>query len=438
MSVDRNRMKANALITSSNRAVRSAGRFIPISAGALLAFLLLVFSIPAQADEYRLGTMDKLNIRVAEWQTAQGSVRNWQSINGAYTVGPSGDISLPFLGQMPVAGKSTGEVAAEIGQQLQQKFGLIDKPAASVEIAEFRPVFVSGDVQTPGRYPYLPGLTVLKAISLAGGMRQSDALSQRFLRDFINARGNYQVLIAQRNSLLAASARLAAEAQHQSAIDFPKEVKNSPDGQKLMADETAFKEAREKKLTAQLKSLADLKGLLQKEVTSLAEKMDNQNHQIALTQQELSNVSALAKKGLAVNQRSLTLEEQIAELQGKLLDMETAQLRAKQGISQADQDSANLQNDRDSEIAQDRQQDEAELRAVALKLSMYKDLMAEAVESSPATINQSVGSNTLSVNYSIVRTQNGKSQEMPADENTPVQPGDVVKVVTKSIPLGSD
>ena len=431
-------MKANALITSSNRAVRSAGRFIPISAGALLAFLLLVFSIPAQADEYRLGTMDKLNIRVAEWQTAQGSVRNWQSINGAYTVGPSGDISLPFLGQMPVAGKSTGEVAAEIGQQLQQKFGLIDKPAASVEIAEFRPVFVSGDVQTPGRYPYLPGLTVLKAISLAGGMRQSDALSQRFLRDFINARGNYQVLIAQRNSLLAASARLAAEAQHQSAIDFPKEVKNSPDGQKLMADETAFKEAREKKLTAQLKSLADLKGLLQKEVTSLAEKMDNQNHQIALTQQELSNVSALAKKGLAVNQRSLTLEEQIAELQGKLLDMETAQLRAKQGISQADQDSANLQNDRDSEIAQDRQQDEAELRAVALKLSMYKDLMAEAVESSPATINQSVGSNTLSVNYSIVRTQNGKSQEMPADENTPVQPGDVVKVVTKSIPLGSD
>ncbi|HVW56583.1 MAG TPA: polysaccharide biosynthesis/export family protein [Rhizobiaceae bacterium] len=400
--------------------------------------MLLVFSIPAQADEYRLGTMDKLDIRVAEWQTAQGSVRNWQSINGAYTVGPSGDISLPFLGQMPVAGKSTGEVAAEIGQQLQQKFGLIDKPAASVEIAEFRPVFVSGDVQTPGRYPYLPGLTVLKAISLAGGMRQSDALSQRFLRDFINARGNYQVLIAQRNSLLAASARLAAEAQHQSAIDFPKEVKNSPDGQKLMADETAFKEAREKKLTAQLKSLADLKGLLQKEVTSLAEKMDNQNHQIALTQQELSNVSALAKKGLAVNQRSLTLEEQIAELQGKLLDMETAQLRAKQGISQADQDSANLQNDRDSEIAQDRQQDEAELRAVALKLSMYKDLMAEAVESSPATINQSVGSNTLSVNYSIVRTQNGKSQEMPADENTPVQPGDVVKVVTKSIPLGSD
>jgi exopolysaccharide production protein ExoF len=411
---------------------------IPALAGALLALLLLAFCVPAQADGYRLGTMDKLTIRVAEWQTAQGSVRNWESINGNYTVGPSGDISLPFLGQMPVAGKTTGDIAAEIGQQLQQKFGLIDRPAASVEIAEYRPVFVTGDVETPGRYPYLPGLSVLKAVSLAGGLRRSDALSQRFLRDFINARGSYQVLVTQRNSLLAALARLVAEAQHQSEIDFPKEVKDSPYGRKLMEDETAFKQAREKKLSVQLKSLADLKGLLEKEVSSLAEKMDNQNHQIDLTQKELSKVNTLAKRGLAVNQRSLTLEEQIAELQGKLLDMETAQLRAKQSISQADQDAANLQNDRESEIAQDRQQDESELRAVELKLSMYKDLMAETVQSSPATIDQSVTGNTLTVNYSIVRAQNGKSREIPADENTPVQPGDVIKAEIKSIPLGSN
>jgi exopolysaccharide production protein ExoF len=424
-------------MTGSNRAARLAGGMMPALAATLLA-LLLAFCVPAQADEYRLGTMDKLTIRVAEWQTAQGSVRNWESINGDYTVGPSGGISLPFLGQTQVAGKTTGEVATEIGQQLQQKFGLMDKPAASVEIAEYRPVFVSGDVQTPGRFPYLPGLTVLKSVSLAGGLRRSDSLSQRFLRDFINARGNYQVLVAQRNSLLAARARLVAEAQNQSEIDFPKEVKDSPDGQKLMADETAFKQAREKKLTVQLKSLADLKGLLQKEVTSLTEKMDNQNHQIALTQKELGNITTLAKKGLAVNQRSLTLQEQIAELQGKLLDMETAQLRAKQSISQADQDAANLQNDRASEIAQDRQQDEAELRAVELKLSMYKDLMAEAVESSPATIDTSVTGNTLTVDYSIVRTQNGKAEEIPATENTAVQPGDVIKVEMKSIPLGSN
>src|SRR5207247_2011721 len=118
--------------------------------------------------------------------------------------------SLPFIGEMPVAGKTTAEVATSIGDQLQQKFGLIDRPDASVEIAEFRPFFISGEVQSPGRYPYVPGLTVLKAITLAGGLRRPADQGQ--VRDFISSRGTYQALVAQRDSLLARRARLVAEA----------------------------------------------------------------------------------------------------------------------------------------------------------------------------------------------------------------------------------
>ena len=127
----------------------------------------------AQTADYQLGAMDKLRIRVVEWQTAEGAVRDWSSISGDYMVGPSGNISLPFIGEMPAAGKTTAEIAAAIGEGLQQKLGLPDRPDASVELAEFRPVFVSGDVETPGKYQYDPQLTVLKAVSLAGGLRRS-------------------------------------------------------------------------------------------------------------------------------------------------------------------------------------------------------------------------------------------------------------------------
>ena len=115
-----------------------------------------MFPRSAQAADYQLGSMDKLHIRVVEWQTAEGAVRDWPTISGDYIVGPSGSISLPFIGEMPAAGKTTAEIAAAIGDGLQQKFGLPDRPDASVELAEFRPVFVSGDVQTPGKYPYDP------------------------------------------------------------------------------------------------------------------------------------------------------------------------------------------------------------------------------------------------------------------------------------------
>lgn len=400
---------------------------------AAFALLLTLLVGASAAEDYQLGTMDKLRIRVAEWRTAEGTVRDWSTINGDYAVGPSGNVSLPFIGEMPVTGKTTAEVATRISDELQQKFGLLDRPDTSVELAEFRPFFISGDVQAPGKYPYAPGLTVLKAVSLAGGARRSAELGQRFERDFINARGNYEVLVAQRDGLVARRARLIAEAEGKEEIDFPKELEQSSAGKKLMADEIAFKAAREKRLTVQLKAIDDLKALLQQQVESLDKKIVTQNRQIELSRKELSSVGDLAQQGLVVNQRILTLERQTAELEGKVLDMETASLTAKQDMSKATQDATNLQSDRDTDIAQERQQSEADIQTTELKMAMYRDLMTEVMANDPQAA-VSMGSAAPVVSYSIVREVEGKTTETAADENTPVLPGDVVKVSIATVP----
>jgi exopolysaccharide production protein ExoF len=410
--------------------VKSISRTIRAGLALIVAATLLALanSAAAQAAEYQLGAMDKLNIRVAEWQTAQAAVRDWASVNGEYTVSPIGTISLPFIGEMAVKGETTGNVAKKIGEELQQKFGLIDQPYASVEIAEYRPVFVAGDAQTPGRYPYIPGLTVLKAVSLAGGVRRTDNLGGRYLRDFINAQGDYQVLASKRLGLLAARARLIAEADGSDKIDFPKELENTAEGQKLMADETAFKETRQKRLNMQLQALTDQKSLLEKEVTSLSQKMETQQRQADLSKKELASVGNLANKGLAVNQRVLTLEQRTADLEGKILDLETTQLQAKQDISKADQNAASLRNDFAAEVAQTRQQVESDLEAANLRMGMNRDLMAEAAQNDPGLAHFSAEGSAVSVSYTIVRETDGKTAELPADENTAVLPGDIVKV----------
>jgi exopolysaccharide production protein ExoF len=398
---------------------------------ALAAFTMMLAvtaNASAETADYQLGTMDKLRIRVAEWRTAEGAVRDWSTMSGEYTVGPSGNISVPFIGEMPVVGKTTAEVATKIGDELQQKFGLLDRPDASVELAEYRPFFISGDVETPGKYPYAPGLTVLKAVSLAGGLRRSADAGQSFARDFINARGSYEVLVAQRNGAIARRARLIAEADGKEEIAFPTELQQTEAGKKLMADETAFKDAREKRLAVQLKALGDLKSLLQSEVDSLEKKMAVQNRQIDLSKKELASIGNLAERGLVVNERILTLERQTADLEGKVLDMETAQLQAKQDISKATQDATNLQSDRDTQIDQDRQQAEADIQQLDLKIAMYRDLMAESMQKDPAAAVGPGGANAMAVTYSIVREADGKATEIAADENTAVLPGDVIKV----------
>jgi exopolysaccharide production protein ExoF len=166
--------------------------------------------------------------------------------------------------------------------------------------------------------------------------------------------------------------------------------------------------------------------------------MDNQNRQIGLSRKDLANADKLAQRGLVVNQRILTLQENTADLEGKLLDMETKSLQAKQEISKTDQDAANLQNGRTAEIAQDRQQTETNLQMIDMKLGMYRDLMVEAVTDDPQAANGAATANLASLSYSIVREANGKTDQIPATENTQVLPGDVIKVAVTVPSTGSN
>ncbi|MCV3242654.1 polysaccharide biosynthesis/export family protein [Mesorhizobium sp. ZC-5] len=408
-----------------------------VSAGISLiaAFLCLLSPIGAYADDYKLGVMDKLRIRVVEWQTAEGTFRDWGAITGDYTVGPSGNLSVPFVGETAAAGKTTTEVAKTIGDQLQQKFGLLDRPDASVELAEYRPIFIAGDAQTPGQYPYGPNLTVLKAVSLAGGLRRTPDGLQGVERNFINADGNHEVYVAERNRLYAKRARLLAELQGKPQIEMPKELADVEDAQALVAEETAIMQAREKRMRLQLTAIEDLKKLLENEITSLDKKSTTQTRQADLAREELKGIGNLADRGLVVNSRVLTIEQKIADMEGKILDLDTASLRAKQDINKAVQDATNLGNDREAELAVQRQQVEADIAGLTLKIEMYRNLMSEALSKAPeAAARSAAAKGPPQATFSIVREQEGKTAEIPAEENTPVLPGDVVKVTVAGLP----
>ena len=402
-----------------------AGFAVSARAGFLVALSLFAALPTSAAEEYHLGPMDKLRIKVVEWQTAAGAVRDWTALGGDYLVGPAGNVSLPFIGEVPAAGKTTAEVAKVIGDELQQTLGLADKPNASVELAEFRPVFVAGDAQTPGRYPFAPDLTVLKTVSLAGGLHRSDSTSG-VERDIINARGDETVLAAARNRLIVKRARLGAEAENAETFVAPPELKDAPDLASMLADEQSIMSTRTKRLRLQLEAIEDLKRLLQSQITALEKKVVTQNRQIELTKQEQSDVGTLSTRGLVVNSRVMSVERTLAEMESKVLDYETALLQAKQDIVKANQDAIDLRNDREAEIAQQRQDTEAALKAGDLKIAMNRGLASEAMTRAPTAALSAFGGATIK--YSIVRVTDGTSREVAAEENTPVLPGDVVKV----------
>ncbi|NJO53434.1 MAG: hypothetical protein HC829_00120 [Bacteroidales bacterium] len=197
--------------------------------------------------------------------------------------------------------------------------------------------------------------------------------------------------------------------------------------------------ARRDALQSQLVSFAEMKDLFAKEVESLRNKMATQDKQIGLARRELKNIGTLVEKGLAVNSREFNLQQTVADLESKLLDLETASLRAQQEIRKAERDAADLQKDRRAKIAAELQDTLAIIEQLTAKLNTSNALVDEAAVTAPRLALERSSVGTRSPIFSILRRSDGKPHEMHAEEHTLLQPGDVLRIemTTDSTRLGN-
>ena len=216
---------------------------------AALALMLGAASSEAGAEEYRLGPQDRVRLKVYEWRASRDMIFEWTALNDQFTVSAAGTLALPFIGEIQAAGVAPGELASAIGHRLKTQMGLGQAPNTSVEVVQFRPFYVVGEVTQPGEFPYRPELTVLKALSLAGGLRLKDDDLLRLPREVIAARGELSIYDLQIGSLLVRKARLESELAGSENIAFPAELTARQDDGTLallmQQEQTIFKARRE-------------------------------------------------------------------------------------------------------------------------------------------------------------------------------------------------
>jgi polysaccharide export outer membrane protein len=112
---------------------------------------------PVGSFEYRLGAGDRLRI------ATYGEDR----LTGDFTVNASGAVSFPLLGPVPAAGRTLQEFNADLRGLLASRF--MRDPQVTVDMINFRPVYVLGEVQRPGEFPFTERLSVFALVAKAGG-----------------------------------------------------------------------------------------------------------------------------------------------------------------------------------------------------------------------------------------------------------------------------
>jgi len=112
---------------------------------------------PAFEAPYTLDGGDKLRVTVF----GQDGLTNSYAVDGA------GNISMPLIGRVGARGLTTAQVAASIADRLRN--GYVREPHVAVEVENFRPFFILGEVTASGQYAYVNNMTVETAVAIAGG-----------------------------------------------------------------------------------------------------------------------------------------------------------------------------------------------------------------------------------------------------------------------------
>lgn len=142
----------------------------------LLALCLVIPTLafaaetPSSLSSYRLGAGDLISIQVlGEDDLRRDRVR----------LSDAGTISFPVLGELKLSGITAGELERNITNGLKGRY--LQNPVVTVTIHEYRQFFINGQVGRPGGYAFIPGLTIRKAVTTAGGFRERAAPDKIFV-----------------------------------------------------------------------------------------------------------------------------------------------------------------------------------------------------------------------------------------------------------------
>jgi polysaccharide export outer membrane protein len=377
--------------------------------------LLTVALLPATAladDNYMIGKGDVVEINVV----------NLPALHHRLTVGPDGKIALPPLGTLVAAGLTTDQLQSAMQKQLIEK-NVARNPDVVVEIAEYRPVFVDGDVARPGEYGYRADLTVRKAIAKAGGYGPLAQQGLTSLMEGARAKGDVGSLAIevarQRLRVLRLNAELANESEL--AIAHPADSSVDPElFASLAKTEVAQFVADKADRETQHAYLQRLLQTAQSEFEFLNHASKDQQQQLSQQIDQTAHARDLLQRGMGTVARTEDEEREIGMLQWQNLDVQARLQHANGQIADTIRQLQGYDEQRKIRLLNELRESSAEVGKLGQELAAARDRLKYA--GGAGAVEESL------VHVVIYRTVNGAEQRLDAEPDTPLAPGDMVQI----------
>lgn len=95
------------------------------------------------------------------------TVHGESDLSGEFDISGSGEIEYPLVGEVEAGGKTVRELEKLATMKLRD--GYLNKPRVSIEVVNYRPFYILGEVKPPGGYAHVEGMTIVNAVAMSGG-----------------------------------------------------------------------------------------------------------------------------------------------------------------------------------------------------------------------------------------------------------------------------
>lgn len=136
----------------------SSSRPTPVEAAAAAGAATADGAALEDISSYRLGPGDALRV----------TVFRHEDLSGEFALDGDGYFAMPLVGEILAGGRTARQLENEIEVAFKSG-GYLVEPQVSIEVLNYRPFYIIGEVNNPGSFEYVNGMTVINAVALAGG-----------------------------------------------------------------------------------------------------------------------------------------------------------------------------------------------------------------------------------------------------------------------------
>jgi polysaccharide biosynthesis/export protein ExoF len=381
----------------------------------------------AVGDRLKVAFYERVDVEEDKWgrmssASALRGILQRPELSGEYAVQEDGTISVPLLGSIPVANRSAQQVHADLMETFERLLGR--KGLVNILSLERSPIYVLGPVKNPGSFRYAPGMTILHAIALAGGLdRGANDQWQKIeaVREIQRRSGAVESML----KLLARAAVLTAERdgtepkiplqllEQVGATEAANLVNEQSDRRKAVA---TSRKNRERALQSALESA--------RQDVAVYGRMEALDELVKLRQDRVNSMRTLADRNVVGMTVLSQVQSELTDAEQRRRDALNQYAMAKQRLATMEAEALRVQADLRNEL-------EVEIETIERQVATNErefNTSESVLSTLPATRAQ-FAKEANRVTYQVVRQAAAGPVGIESVGMTLLQPGDLVNVI---------